>query len=454
MRDEVQGVVVPREIVSYEELLIGNCMNWPVADRVAPRLRPEDFSVPKHQEIWRCIRALVEQGVPVCAASLERAINMTARGAGFGIVLIDLVLWQESRSGAQTASDYYVQRIQEASGRRRLYDLNRGLSEAILQDDRDPKAIAEDYSSQILQVRTVDRASAKSREELSDLALQDLQAGLDLKKSGRRCLGLETGFGELDEFINGLNPGDYTLLAGRPSLGKTTLALQMAIHVASKEGRPVVIASLEMSARQVASKLACILAGVSHAALLRGNLSEQDLIRYTGAAGKMATMPLTVEEVPAMTAADLKGMMSRQEAALWIVDHLHLMDGSGDSQNERMANISRQLRSLALAQNTHILALAQLSRKPEDRPDKMPQMADLRDSGGIEQDAVNILLIHRPGFYPDIRAKAKAEDRNELVRTAYLLVPKNRFGPTGHVSLAWIPERAIFGNQTYQREGY
>ena len=448
-----QDLPVPARSLDSERTLLANCLVFgsEAYAEVADFLEPDDFYEPAHGEIWAAFRSVSTIVLDAVQEALKSAKHIRRLG---GPVVYPATLaaagdWHDVPSRTR----YHAERVKEAAREREIILLGREMErEAVSGANR--AEIAEKYAVRLHGIAQNPARGPETGVESSIVAETALDAYQDAKAlhaAGRRFLGLSTGFYELDELINGLCPAEMTVLAARPSLGKTTMALQIMMEVC-RQGAHVVLFSLEMSFRQIAARLACLLGRVNAERARKGMLTEGEEERYVRAAGEIAEMPLTIYETPGATVGTIRRHLERErqrhEVKLWIIDHLHLMNGPGDSGNERMGNISRDLRAMSIQDDApHLLVLAQLSRKPEERLDKRPQMADLRDSGGIEQDALNVLLLHRPGFYAEVR-KNWSGKMDELIRYAALLVPKTRFGPTGEVDLVWIPERACFENPT------
>jgi replicative DNA helicase len=243
--------------------------------------------------------------------------------------------------------------------------------------------------------------------------------------------GVPSGFKDLDEMTAGFQPSDLTIIAGRPSMGKTSLALNVAMYAAMEASIPTAIFSLEMSKEQIALRILCSKARVNLKSLRTGYLSwDREWPRLAAAAGIISEAPLFVDDTPAITTLEIRAKARRlkkeRDLGLIIVDYLQLMRGPSrsDSREQEISEISRSLKALAKELNVPVIALSQLNRKVEDRPNKRPQLADLRESGAIEQDADVILFIYRDEVYN------KSED-NPKKGEAEIIVGKQRNGPIG-----------------------
>jgi replicative DNA helicase len=258
--------------------------------------------------------------------------------------------------------------------------------------------------------------------------------------------GVSTGLHDLDRMTAGLQPGDLVVLAARPSMGKTALAFNIAEHVAVRDGKPVLVFSMEMGAAQLTVRMAGSIARIDQSLLRTGRLSDQDWAGLTAAGEQLMRAPMFIDESAALTPQELRARARRQARVtgplgLIVVDYLQLMTGSGDSDENRateLALVSRSLKALAKELQCPVLALSQLNRAVENRNDKRPVMSDLRESGAIEQDADIIMFIYRDEYYNKDMCKEPG--------VAEIILAKQRNGPTGTVKLAWRQHHTRFEN--------
>ena len=262
--------------------------------------------------------------------------------------------------------------------------------------------------------------------------------------------GVPTGFGKIDEITSGLQNSDLIIIAGRPSMGKTAFALNIAEHVALEENIAVAIFSLEMAKEQLAMRMFSSIAKVNSQKLRRGFVGETDWPKLTTAAGRLSEAPIFIDDTPAITVLEMKAKARRLKAdkglGLVILDYLQLMRSSGskDSREQEISEISRSLKALAKELAVPVIALSQLNRKVEDRTNRRPQMADLRESGAIEQDADVIAFIYRDEVYN------KSEDNTER-GFAEIIIGKQRNGPTGTVKLVFQEQFTRFENPAFDK---
>ena len=273
----------------------------------------------------------------------------------------------------------------------------------------------------------------------------------ELAASGEAFPGLPTGMRDLDKTIGGLNKSDLLLIAARPGMGKTSIALNIALNVAKKTDKTVAIFSLEMSREQMALRLISGESFVDNKKLTTGRLSEEDWVRVGMASSALTATDIRIDDNPTITVATMNAKCRRLEnLGLVVIDYLQLMTDSGyggnrgDNRVTVVSEISRALKVMAKELNVPVVCLSQLSRGPESRPDKRPMLSDLRESGAIEQDADSVLFIYRDEMYnPD------TEDKN----IAELIVAKNRHGETGTIKLQWIPQFTTFSDLEWKHEG-
>jgi replicative DNA helicase len=261
-----------------------------------------------------------------------------------------------------------------------------------------------------------------------------------LQESDSGITGVPTGFTDLDRMTTGLQKGDLCIVAARPSMGKTSMALNMAANAAITHGIPVAIFSLEMSSEQLVQRMLCAEGRIDAQKLRRGQLSQEEHQRLAGAAGHLNTAPIWIDDQPGTNVLEIRAKSRRlqselrtdkKELGMILIDYMQLMSGTANSESrvQEVSQISRGLKALARELEVPVVALSQLSRGPEQRTDKRPMLSDLRDSGSIEQDADVVMFLYRPEYY------APAEKREELEGKSELIISKQRNGPTGVIEL-------------------
>jgi len=405
----------------------------------AELLRPEDFYRDAHRRIFDKIIALAERRTAVDFVTLKeelvRAGELDAVGGPAYIAsLVDGV-------PRATNVEYYAKIVKEKSILRNLI----GAANTILQDayeaDQDAAEILDRAEHSIFQI-----AEGRIRTgfiSLYDIAQDSVEAIQKAHEEKQLITGVPTGFHDLDRLTSGLQRGDLIIIASRPSMGKTSLALNMAQHVGTKTDKTVGVFSLEMSREQLFLRMLSSESQIDGHNLRTGFLRSDDWGRLTEALGVLGQAKVYIDDSPGMGVLEMRAKARRLAAEhglhLIIVDYIQLMQGRGrfDNRTQELGAISRALKMLAKELNAPVVVLSQLSRAPEARSDHRPQLSDLRESGALEQDADVVMLIYREDRY-----NPKAE--NDSV--AEIIVAKQRNGPTDTVKLAFIKERTRFEN--------
>ena len=273
---------------------------------------------------------------------------------------------------------------------------------------------------------------------------------LELVEQGDDISGISTGLRDLDKFISGLNKSDLMILAARPGMGKTSLAMNIALNVAKKyPKRTVAFFSLEMSKQQLVTRLLATESFVDNKKLTTGKISDEEWMKVTLASAALSKTDLRIDDNPSITVAEMNAKLRRiDDLALVVIDYLQLMTGTGNKANyggenrqQVVSDISRSLKIMAKELNVPVLCLSQLSRSNESRQDKRPMISDLRESGAIEQDADEVMFIYRDDYY---------NKDTEKQNVAECIIAKNRHGETGTVELQWLPQFTSFADREWR----
>ncbi len=428
---------IPPHSIDAEQAVLGACLlDQEALYKVMAIVEPADFYRASHQTIFRAIIRVSERGGPVDLLTVVDELDREGElekvgGAGYIATLTNMV-------PATVNADWYAHIVREKAILRQVIAIANRLAEMGYEEAESSEELVAQAEQQLLEItgRRSDRAFVAVREVL-------LQAFAQLERfSGQEGLaGVPTGYADLDRMTAGLQPGDLVLLAARPSMGKTSLALGIAQHVACKMNMPVGIFSMEMPREQLVKRLLCAEAMIDSRKLRTGPLTEEDWQRLTRTAGYLARAPLFIDDTPSLTVRELRVKAKRLQAehglGLLVIDYLQLMQATRRAENrqQEMTEISRSLKALAKELNVPIVALSQLSRAVEQRHDKRPIMSDLRESGALEQDADVIIFIYRDEYYyPDTENRGVAE----------IIVAKQRNGPVGTVELGFLKEYARF----------
>jgi replicative DNA helicase len=435
---------VPPQNLEAEQSILGSILLENSAiNSVLEVLTKNDFYNEAHRKIFQVIIELSEKNEPVDLITLSNALrdkNLLdpAGGTAYLASLVDNI-----PSAANVAN--YARIVKEKSILRGLIGSATDIITSCYETGSDVDQVLDKAEHSIFEIseNKVRPSFYPIREIVKDSfrSIEDLYARKEL------ITGVPTGFEKVDDLTSGLQKSELIIIAGRPSMGKTAFALNIA-QFASLEGQtPVAIFSLEMSKEQLAFRLLSSEAKVDSQRLRKGFLGETDWPKLTTAAGRLSEAPLFIDDTPAITVLEMKAksrrLKSDQGLGLIVVDYIQLMRGGSyrDSREQEISEISRSLKALAKELKVPIIALSQLNRKVEDRTNRRPQMADLRESGAIEQDADVIAFIYRDEVYN------KSEDNPEK-GTAEIIIGKQRNGPTGTVKLAFLEKFTSFENLT------
>lgn len=423
-------VKVPPQFVEGERAILGGLLiDNEALPKVFTVLQPEHFYREAHRQIFHAMTELFERGEPVDWVTLTSALNRAGTLDAVGGIAYLTELVDAVPSAANIL--HYTTVVKEKALLRQLIAAATEISTKCYQDQPDIDQFLDDAEQIIFSI-------GESRIQPGFVHIHDLMtAGIKtvetLYERKENITGVPSGFKDLDMLTAGFQPSDLIIIAGRPSMGKTSLALNVAAYAALESGVTTAVFSLEMSKEQIALRILCSKAKVNLKTLRTGFLDQdRDWSRLTAAAGIISEAPLYVDDTPALNTLEIRAKARRlykeRDLGLIIVDYLQLVRGHGGSvpREQEISEISRSLKALAKELNVPVIALSQLNRKVEDRPNKRPQLADLRESGAIEQDADVIIFIYRDEVYN------KSED-NPKKGEAEMIVGKQRNGPIGIV---------------------
>ena len=343
---------------------------------------------------------------------------------------------------------FYAEIVHEKAVLRRLIRVSEQVTKDCYMDSQPLEDILEDTEKSVFDV--IQQRGGSEFESIRDVVLRTLDSIEKAAKQKGNITGLETGFRDLDAKTAGLQKSDLILIAARPAMGKTAFVLNIAEYVALHSNSTIALFSLEMSKEQLVKRMLAMNSMVDSQKIRTGDLEDDDWDKLVGSVRKIGNSNLVIDDTSGITASELRSKCRKlkieQGLDLVIIDYLQLMTGAGkrksDSRQQEISDISRSLKVMARELNVPVIALSQLSRAVESRPDKRPMLSDLRESGAIEQDADIVMFIYRDEYYnPDSEKKGVAE----------VIVAKQRSGPTGPVELAWLSQYTKFGNLEYQR---
>jgi len=347
--------------------------------------------------------------------------------------------------------EYHARIVRDKALLRRLIDASQRIIRDVYdQGEREVEEVLDEAESRIFQV-----AQSHSREGfvwIKEILWPTFEHIEKLQESDGGVTGVPSGFHDLDGMTTGLQKGDLVIVAARPSMGKTSWVLNVAQHAAIAHNVPVALFSLEMGKEQLVQRFLCAEGRVDAQRLRKGRLSSEEYQRLAAAAGHLNTAPIWIDDTPGITVLEMRAkarrLKSETDLGMLVIDYLQLMSSSGRSESrvQEVSQISRGLKALARELEVPVVALSQLSRQPEQRPDKRPQLSDLRESGSIEQDADLVMFLFRPEYYARRNEQGVPvdEDGQSVEGKAELMIAKQRNGPTGVVSLYFHKEYMRF----------
>jgi len=438
--------VPPHSIDAEQSVLGGLLIDNGAFDKVGDVVTDGDFYRDDHRRIFRHVSRLIERGKPADVVTVDEAIKVSEDKDKTGGITYLAALAGNTPSAHNVRR--YAEIVRECAVLRKLIEVSAEIADSALNRmGKDVGQLLDEAESKVFQIAEAGARTRQGFMEIQPLLTQVMER-IDLlyhKDNPSDITGIPTGYRDLDRETSGLQPGDLIIIAGRPSMGKTALALNMAEHAAVENKLPVAIFSMEMSGSQLAMRMLGSIGRLDQHKLRTGRLSDDDWNRLTNAVGKLHDAPILVDESGALNALELRARARRLhrqygKLGLIVVDYLQLMQASSEGENRatEISEISRSLKSLAKELKVPVVALSQLSRAVEQRTGpKRPIMSDLRESGAIEQDADLILAIYREEVYtPDTPERGVAE----------IIILKQRNGPIGTVKLTFLGEYTRFEN--------
>lgn len=435
----VAGKVPPQDLDAEKSLIGAVLIDDEVLADITEHVKADDFYDKRHGVIFGAIMRLYEKHRPVDLLTLtdELKRKKELETIGGSAYLTELTTYVPT--AAHSAA--YAEMVAQKAVRRRLIRASSEISEMGFDEETTTQELLEKAEAELFSVS--DQSLKQDVTSLESILTESFDRLEELHKNKGQLRGIRTGYRDLDNMTAGLQRSDLFILAARPAMGKTTLVTNLAYNVATIAKQPVLFFSLEMSKEQLVDRMLADASGVDAWNIRTGNLSDDDFSKLSEAMGEMAEAPIFIDDTPGLTVLEMRTKARRinheQPLGLIIVDYLQLMQGSGRSDGNRVqevSEISRGLKLIARELNVPLIALSQLSRSVENRPDKKPQLADLRESGSIEQDADIVTFIFRPGYYEP--------DNPEYDNITELIIAKHRNGPVGKVDLYFHPERLRF----------
>ena len=438
--EDVKGRVMPHSIEAEQSVIGAMLMDSDAIDIASEMLREEDFYARQYGVLYSAILEMHTRGEAVDPVTLQtrlREKNLPPEVYGSSMIL-DLI--EQVPTSANIKS--YAGIVAEKSLLRRMIRANEEIAGACYTQKDEIEEILNQAEKKIFEIsQKRDSEGFVPIRQIVLNAIEKIEYASHIKGN---VTGISTGFTDLDNRTAGLQPSDLVLIAARPSMGKTALVLNIAQHVVLKENRCAAIFSLEMSKEQLTNRLFSMESHVDAQKIRTGDLTEQEWADLIESAGNIGESRLIIDDTPAITVQQLRTKCRKYKMEfgleLVIIDYLQLMSGSGrsgESRQQEISDISRSLKALARELGVPVIALSQLSRAVESRPNHRPMLSDLRESGAIEQDADVVMFIYRDDYYnPDSEKKGIAE----------IIIAKQRNGPSGTVELSWQPSLTKFAN--------
>lgn len=440
--DEALIKRVPPHSIEAEQSVVGAILMDRDAITVAAEIVcGDDFYQKAYGVIFDSVVELFNEGKPVDLITLQNRLREKAVPEEISSLefVRDLVTAVPTSANVK----YYAEIVSEKATLRRLIKMNEAIADECYQGQEPLEAILERTEKQVFEL-VQNRGGNGEYVPIKQVVLNALEKIEKASKSKGTVTGIPTGFIDLDYKTSGLQPSDLILVAARPSMGKTAFVLNIAQYVAFHKNMCTAIFSLEMSKEQLVNRLFSLESRVDAQALRTGNLSDADWEKLVEGAGIIGDSELIIDDTPGISISEMRSKCRKykleHDLKLIIIDYLQLMSGSGrstDSRQQEISDISRSLKALARELNVPVVALSQLSRAVEQRPDHRPMLSDLRESGAIEQDADVVMFIYRDDYY---------NKDTELKGISEIIIAKQRNGPIGTVNLAWLPEYTKFAN--------
>jgi replicative DNA helicase len=443
------GLRLPPHSIEAEQAVLGGLMLDATAwDQVADRVRAEDFYRNDHRLIFEAVAGLIERNQPCDAVTLSEHLESKALLDQVGGLGYLGTIARDTPTAANVRA--YADIVRERAILRQLISAGDRIARSALEPEgREAREIVDDAERAVFEIAEQGSRGRAGFVSVKSLLPQVVDRIDQLYQSEGKMTGVATGFKQLDDMTSGLQPGDLIIVAGRPSMGKTTLAVNIAENAALGSGKSAAIFSMEMSAEALTMRMISSLGRINQGHLRSGRLSQDDWPRIDSAMTQLSNAKLYVDETPSLTPTELRARARRLKRErgldLIVVDYLQLMQVTGTKENRatEISEISRNLKALAKELHVPVIALSQLNRGVEQRTEKKPVMSDLRESGALEQDADVILLIYREEVYePNTTRKGIAD----------IIIAKQRNGPTGDVQLTFLGQYTKFEN--YAPESY
>ena len=430
--EEAESSVIGAMLIDNEAIMIASEI-----------ITGEDFYQKQMGMVYDTMVELYNEGKPVEPVILHT--RLLEKGLPEEACGIEQILRWMDRALTSANIKYYAEIVAEKSVARRLIRINEEIANSTYAGSAKLEDTLADAEKRIFDL--AQRGGGGDFVPIRQVVINVMKKIDAASKARGRVTGLETGFMDLDYKTSGLQPSDLVLIAARPSMGKTAFVLNLAQHMAFKKGNAVAIFSLEMSKEQLVNRMLSLESHVDAQKIRTGRLNDEEWMNLVEGSANIANSKLFIDDTPGITLSAMRSkcrkLKMEHDIQIVIIDYLQLMSGSSNnssaSRQQEISDISRGLKALARELNVPVIALSQLSRAVEQRPDHRPMLSDLHESGAIEQDADVVMFLYREGYYN--RDLSEAEQR-----VAEVIIAKQRNGPIGTVNLLWIPELTKFSD--------
>ena len=439
---------IPPNDVEAEQAVIGSMLTDKEAVSAAIEvLKPEDFYREDNRIIFEAILSLYGRSEPIDIITLKSELSSMGKFEAVGG--LEYIAELPDKVPTTANVEQYIKIVEEKSVLRNLIKTANEIITLGYDQTQEVDSIIDGAEKKIFEV--MQKKNQKGYTPIKDILVETFTELEQLYNQKQRITGIPTGFSDLDFRTSGLHNSDLILVAARPAMGKSAFALNIATNAAVRAKVPVAIFSLEMSKEQMTSRILCSEAMVDSNKVRTGKIDDEEWGKLAAASGELSEANIYIDDTPGISIMEIRAkcrkMKIEKNIGLVVIDYLQLVQGSGkrgSSREQEIAEISRSLKILAKEINVPVIALSQLSRAPEQRPDHRPMLSDLRESGSIEQDADIVMFLYRDDYY---------NENSEKKNIAEVILAKHRSGSTGTVELLWLGNYTKFANIDKYREG-
>ena len=447
MESEVVNKVQPNDTLAEQAVLGSMLVSRDAVQAAVEVLKPEDFYREDNRTIFEAILNLYSRSEPIDIITLKSELSSMGKFEAVGG--LEYIAELPDKVPTTANVEQYIKIVEEKSVLRNLIKTANEIITLGYDQTQEVDSIIDGAEKKIFEV--MQKKNQKGYTPIKDILVETFTELEQLYNQKQRITGIPTGFSDLDFRTSGLHNSDLILVAARPAMGKSAFALNIATNAAVRAKVPVAIFSLEMSKEQMTSRILCSEAMVDSNKVRTGKIDDEEWGKLAAASGELSEANIYIDDTPGISIMEIRAkcrkMKIKKNIGLVVIDYLQLVQGSGkrgSSREQEIAEISRSLKILAKEINVPVIALSQLSRAPEQRPDHRPMLSDLRESGSIEQDADIVMFLYRDDYY---------NEDSEKKNIAEVILAKHRAGSTGTVELLWLGNYTKFANIDKYREG-